>query len=321
MTTPTRTLRSGGRRRGMPEVTAASQMVLLADVSEYQPDLVDATYLAWSKAVAVRAMYGDAHDDAAWYGGARRSALHAGGARAVLIYQYLVAEQSGAAQAQAFHKLVGAIQPGEIFVGDFEEGAPSMLNDWRNTMISLYGYGIEPYLWTYSDLWFGQQQGVMPVQWLADYTSTEPDAGQKLWQFSESYQVPGVGTADCSLFHGTIDQLAALAYPAAPPPDWVFGQVRSLKVVNVGPTSVKLSWDAPGSPEPLAVADYEVVIQRGGLTLASYPRTEPKGSNPEEFQFGSLPKGTGLEAWVRAQAAGGAHSSPWAKVSFKTPAS
>jgi hypothetical protein len=34
----------------------------------------------------------------------------------------------------------------------------------------------------------------------------------KLWQFTDAFKVPGVGTADCSVFHGSIDDLAALAY-------------------------------------------------------------------------------------------------------------
>lgn len=189
----------------------------MADISEFQPDIADATYLNWSKAIAIRALYGDAHDDAAWYGGARRADLHAGGVRVLLIYQYLVAGQSGAAQAQAFHKLVGPIQPGEVFVADFEEGSKSVLTAWYNSMLSLYGSGIKPYLWTYTGLAFGESQGVLPVEWLADYTSKEPSSPHKLWQFTSAYHVPGVGTCDASVFRGTIDQLAALAYQPAEP--------------------------------------------------------------------------------------------------------
>ena len=69
------------------------------------------------------------------------------------------------------------------------------------------------YLWTYTGLDFGQAQGVLPVQWLADYNLTEPASAHTLWQFSQSYSVPGVGTADMSVYHGSISALAALAYP------------------------------------------------------------------------------------------------------------
>ena len=197
----------------------AGPIVMCADISEFQSDLVDATYLAWSRAIVFRALYGDAHDDVAWYGGARRAALHAGGAKFIGIYIYLVASQSGAAQAQAFHQLVGAIEPGEVFIADFEEGAKPTLTGWYDEMLSLYGDKIAPYLWTYTGLDFGEAEGVLPVQWLADYTGTEPSSPHKLWQFTDAYAVPGVGTCDCSIFHGTIDELAALAYQPTVPPE------------------------------------------------------------------------------------------------------
>ena len=204
----------------------------LADISEYQANIADAAYLAWSRAVVIRALYGATHDDAAWYGGARRAALHQGGARFVGIYAYLVASQSGAAQAQAFHQLVGAIQPGEVFIADFEEGDHTLLTGWYNEMLTLYGQSIAPYLWTYTGLDFGESQGVLPVQWIADYTRAEPATPHTLWQFSETYPVPGVGTADCSVFHGPVAALAALAWQpftpqeapvtitTPPPGDW-----------------------------------------------------------------------------------------------------
>jgi len=212
--------RAGGDVRGMPLLKSAAAATYLCDVSEFEPSIADATYLRWSRAIIIRALYGDAHDDAAWYGGARRADLHAGGALFVGCYQYLVGSQSGAAQAQAFHKLVGAIKPGEVFIADIEEGDRALLTAWYNAMVSLYGSGIKPYLWTYTGLVFGEAEGILPVQWIADYTSTEPSTPHKLWQFSDSYQVPGVGTADCSVFHGTIDQLAELAYrtPSKPKP-------------------------------------------------------------------------------------------------------
>jgi len=191
---------------------AAGPRVLLADISEFQPQVADSAYLAWSKAIVIRALYGAAHDDKAWYGGQRRDLLHAGGARFVGIYQYLVAGEDGAAQAQAFHDLVGPIRPGEVLIADYEEGQRAMLTAWYNRMHQLYGTPVAPYLWTYSGLNFGAANGVLPVEWIAAYQSAEPASSHTLWQFTDAYTVPGVGTADCSVFHGTIDQLAALAY-------------------------------------------------------------------------------------------------------------
>ncbi len=200
---------------------AVTGRTLLADVSEFQPNVADAAYLAWSKAIVIRACYGTAHDDKAWYGGQRRALLHTGGAQFVGIYQYLVAGQDGAAQANTLHGLVGALQKGEVIIADFEEGGKPMLTAWYNRMLAL-GYPGK-YLWTYSGLNFGQANGALPVQWLAAYQAAEPASPHTLWQFTSSYPVPGVGTCDCSVFHGSITDLAALAYggivtPPAPAP-------------------------------------------------------------------------------------------------------
>jgi hypothetical protein len=201
---------------------ALTPQVLLADVSEWNPQIADAAYLAWSKAVVIRAAYGDAHDDKAWYGGQRRALLHSGGARFIGIYQYLVAGQPGAAQADALHALVGTLQDGEVLIADYEEGARVRLTEWYNRMGAL-GYPVR-FLWTYSGLNFGQANGVLPVEWIAAYGPSEPASPHKLWQFTDAYPVPGVGACDCSVFHGTIDQLAALAWggtvttPPAPAP-------------------------------------------------------------------------------------------------------
>lgn len=305
----------------------SSAVTLLADLSEWQPDVADAAYLSWSKAVAVRAMYGDAHDDGAWYRGARRDQFHKLGARFVGIYQFLVAGQDGAAQARAFRSLVGAIRPGEVFVADFEQGTRAMLTAWYDEMLALYGPGIRPYLWTYTGEYFGESTGALPADWIAAYRAAEPSSRHKLWQFSETFPVPGVGTADCSVFHGTIDELAVLAYPAAPPKpqplpaDWVYEPVRGLKLVARGGTSVKLSWSAPAGPAGApAVAYYEIAASEGPSLTAeapSYPRFDPKHANPEVWQGGSLTPGKTYTFGVRACPADGGHSSAWVTVTVK----
>jgi hypothetical protein len=319
--------RAGGT--GALEAAAVPQFTgtytLLADVSEFQPDVADSTYLKWSKAIVIRALYGDAHDDAAWYGGARRALLHSGGARFLGIYSYLVGSQSGAAQAQAFHKLVGGILPGEVFIADFEEGSHAVLTEWYNAMISLYGKGIAPFLWTYTGLVFGEATGALPVQWLADYTSREPSSPHKLWQFSSSYSVPGVGSCDASVFHGSIDQLAALAYqpakpaPPAPPADWTYGPPQHL-TARGGRTSVELAWEPPAGA-PQAPAAYQVFIYYGATCsrdtiVPSYPRTVHGLSHLE----GSLPEGRSYTAHVVAAGPNGTRVRPYtyASVAFTT---
>src|SRR3954470_15028893 len=98
----------------------------LPDVSEFQPDVNWADVVAHNGGAAIiRAMYGTGHVDAAWYGGARRADAHKAGVKALGIYQYLVAGEDAGAQAEAFVKLLGKLEPGEFAVLDLEEGGGS----------------------------------------------------------------------------------------------------------------------------------------------------------------------------------------------------
>jgi hypothetical protein len=270
MTTPRKAPFRAGRAAGtfaaaavLPEVFSGSY-TLLADVSEFQPDIADAVYLAWSKAIVIRAAYGDQHDDKAWYGGQRRDLLHKLGARFVGIYQYLVAGQDGAAQADALNRLVGALRPGEVLIADFEEGQHAMLTAWYNRMLTL-GYPAR-YLWTYSGLNFGQANGALPVEWIAAYGQSEPSSPHKLWQFTSSFPVPGVGSTDCSVFHGSMGQLAALAYQAPKPkpkPAQTYGPPTNI-TMRTGDASVLVeTCDAPAGMTP---GHFEVSVYTG-----SYP--------------------------------------------------
>lgn len=202
--------------RALPSFTGT--YTLLADISEFQPDITDALYLAWSKAAIIRAMFGDAHDDAAWYGGQRRALLHAAGIRFLGIYQYIVASQSPVAQAQALARLLGKMQPGEKIIADIEEGSGSQQARWVQWADTIHSeLGDTP--WDYSGLIFAATHALQPVDWVAAYQSAEPSPPHRLWQFTDSYSVPGVGKCDCSVYHGSIDQLAALAWqPSKPAP-------------------------------------------------------------------------------------------------------
>lgn len=250
----------------------------LADVSEYQPDIDVATYANWSRGIMIRALYGAAHVDGAWYGGARRDDLRAAGVQFLGIYQYLVSGQSGTSQAQAFHNLVGPIQNGEVFVADFEEGDKAMLTSWYNEMIALYGSRITSYLWTYTGLDFGASTGVLPVQWIAAYGTSEPSTPHILWQFSDSSNVPGIGKCDCNRYGGTISQLASLGWGGAgnyhvtsnAPGRWI-GQVT---LTGTGTDSKTwytatvdgVHWSAPSQSEPklAGTATFQVRSQAPG---------------------------------------------------------
>jgi hypothetical protein len=264
--------RAGGEARGIPALTARP-VTYLADVSEFQPDVTDPIYLAWSKAIIIRAMYGDKHDDSAWYGGARRDALHKGGARFLGIYQFVVADQDAAAQAHALVRLAGHLRPGEKLIADLEVGDGDQAARWRQwsgVMAAAYGTadGADP--WLYSGLDFAATHGLKP-QWVAAYQGSEPAVPHLLWQFAPSFPVPGVGLADCSALHGTIEELAAYAYGGKPAPkpaaDWTEAMMATLPTLKQGD-----SGEAVRTVQGLCVArGHEVAVDGvfGEMTLGA----------------------------------------------------
>ncbi len=209
-------------------------ITLLADISEFEPDINDAMYLAWSRAVIIRAAYGVQHDDRAWRGGRRRDLLHSGGIKFLGIYQYVVAGQDVAAQAREFCRLIGAPRAGEYYIADIEEGAGNLRrtwNTWTTEVVSILG--AVP-LGSYSGRFFARDHGLAPVDWVASYGTAEPPEPHLLWQFADNFRVPGVGTADCSVFHGSIDELTALAYGGKPAVNWTETLVNSLPALQQG---------------------------------------------------------------------------------------
>jgi GH25 family lysozyme M1 (1,4-beta-N-acetylmuramidase) len=226
MTTPAPVPFRAGRLDGEEPAAAAAPMaahaaaaipgvVLLADVSEFQPDITDATYLRWSKAIVIRALYGT-RVDKAWFGGGRRDALHAGGARFVGIYAYIRAGQDVTAQARALTSLLGTLRKGEKVIADIEEGDGNQQARWV-TWAKTVNAGLGDPPWDYSGLNYAATHGLQPVTWVAAYQTREPDPPHQLWQFTDAFKVPGVGVCDCSVFHGSIDELAALAYQGDKP--------------------------------------------------------------------------------------------------------
>ena len=214
------TFRAGRGTGGQFEPAALAQFagphVLLCDISAWQPDIADATYLAWSKAVIIRAMYGTAVDRA-WYGGQRRDLLLLGGAQFLGIYQFLTASEDAATQARALAQLLGKLNPGEYVIADIEEGDGPQQARWQAWAEVIHGeLGFAP--GTYSGENFAATHALAPVDWVAAYQSSEPSVPHRIWQFTDAYDIPGVGVADCSLFHGPIEELRAMAYQGHPVP-------------------------------------------------------------------------------------------------------
>jgi GH25 family lysozyme M1 (1,4-beta-N-acetylmuramidase) len=221
--------------------------VLFADISEFQPDIADAAYVQnFSHSLVIRAAYGEYHDDHAWYGGARRTSFWnaAGDTGWLGIYQYLVASQDPAAQARELIRLVGSVEWGETLICDIEEGSGSQgsrYSAWRNAILDAFPYLAKRPLPTvlYSGLYFSETHGLSP-QWVAAYQSAEPTVPHRFWQFTDRYSVPGVGSCDCSVFHGTQAQIRALAVPQASPTDnWTATMIDNLPTLQQGDQDVQ----------------------------------------------------------------------------------
>jgi hypothetical protein len=217
----------------------AGARTLLADVSEFQPDISDARYLAWSKAIVIRAAYGAQHDDRAWSGGQRRQLLLEGGALFLGIYQYIVAGQDVTAQAREFCRLLGKLNKGEYPLADWEEGGGSQAgrrDAWNHVVFNELGFSPGT---GYSGMFFARDHGLAPVEWVAAYQAAEPAPPHLLWQFTDRFQVPGVGPADCSVYNGPVTGLAARAFggTAKPPAtSWTETLMGDLPTLSAGAT-------------------------------------------------------------------------------------
>jgi GH25 family lysozyme M1 (1,4-beta-N-acetylmuramidase) len=262
----------------------ASSVVLLADVSEWQPDIADAAYLRWSKAIIVRALYGT-RVDKAWYGGARRDALHAGGAKFVGFYQYIRGDQDVTAQAKALVSLLGSLRKGEKVIADIEEGTGSQQARWV-TWAKVINAGLGDPPWDYSGLNYAAAHGLQPVTWVAAYGTREPDPPHQLWQFTDQFKVPGVGTADCSVFHGGIDDLAALAYQGAKTPAKFHGEYETAGMYSLAQLAGKL-----GTTSSALLRMTAVRFGTFGDALAAY-------LNDPDTKLASTPLPKGIHFWV-----------------------
>lgn len=120
----------------------------------------------------------------------------------------------------------------------------------------------------------------------------------------------------------------ALLKSPAPSSDWRFRPPRKVAVLGAGPTSVKLEITSPSGgfvgnpPGQPGIDHYEIamlVVGGNGKNIPSYPRWLKKGLPVQQWQGGSLPRNTKLQAWVRACLADTTdHASGWYKAEFTT---
>jgi hypothetical protein len=208
----------------------------LPDISEYQTQMTVADWhllfneqhrrYGSSGAAIVRIDYGDAHPDRHL---ANRKTFHEAGGTVLGLYQYDVAGQPVDLVAKAFIGLVGKLQPGEYTILDEEEGTgnrASRVASWFSRVDGALTYPGYHGGWLYSGESFYGEHNLAAAKrktWIAAYrTGPEPAVTHKLWQHTNG-QIgdvrcqpwPVIGRADCSIFHGTVAQLAALVWTKA----------------------------------------------------------------------------------------------------------
>lgn len=194
----------------------------LVDVSEWQGSIDWPAYAKARQAAIVRVSV-DLRADRTMPG--RRDELRRSGVRVRGWYHYLTGSDARA-QARIFAAQVGSLQPGEFAVLDVEEPTlPDPVGAARAFLAEAERL-LGATCWIYSGAYFwrdrlrsGKDLGPRPL-WVAAYGQAEPAAGQVLWQHtSGSTEHPGMpGPVDCSIFHGSIDQLYALTTGGADVP-------------------------------------------------------------------------------------------------------
>lgn len=160
-------------------------------------------------------------------------AAHRANAKAVgmpfIAYHFLHPSQDPKVQAAHFCQVVGALQPGEAWMPDWEvtDGVNALTNFQRGIIFikevtRLLGVGP---IAIYGGPYYFQALGNHPelaalFPWIAHYgvnCPLCPDVWKswRFWQYSDKGRVPGVGRpggnpCDVDVFNGTLDQLKAL---------------------------------------------------------------------------------------------------------------
>lgn len=250
----------------------------IADLSEFQPDVDWDAYAAENPAAIVRVHNGRRadHEWAKNRQGVTRCRWWAG-------YFYLPASIDAAAAARSFLDTLGAARPNATIL-DIEEGAGDQLfrqHDALNVLAS------DPAAdWTYSGYYFARDHNLDPVEWVAAYGQREPTTAHLLWQFTNSRTFAGVGQADGSIFHGSIDELLALtnptpgATPPALPPPPEDDMAHAYFVQHEGAKSTDPVFLASTTIDPIPVDNFDVarvVAFCTGVTVHPVPDLASKG--------------------------------------------
>lgn len=157
---------------------------------------------------------------------------------------------------------------------------------------------------------------------LANWNLTEPQAAQDVIDRAGPFPIVWVQYADPGLWDLDIFATAWLnARSGKPKPLAGYDAPRDLRATG-GHTSVRLTWQPPGTPGLPAPSNYEIFIYRGtAATRSSLVPTYPRTEGPAlEFEGGSLEQGKTYTAHVVATGPDGGNVRPftYASVTFRT---
>lgn len=108
--------------------------------------------------------------------------------------------------------------------------------------------------------------------------------------------------------------------PSPVPGDWTFGPCRSV-VVKPGTTTFSINGESPGTPAPLAVGSYDIVVAADlALTHVLQRHSLPKSLTTSHFSYEAhgLRRNQQVYVAVRAIATDGGHASSWVTTKITT---
>jgi GH25 family lysozyme M1 (1,4-beta-N-acetylmuramidase) len=251
-----------------------SSILHVPDISEYQANV---DFAKIGPAVILRAYNGRRADRTF----AARQPLARAHQKARGFYIYLVKDRDAATQATEAAGVIGKLEHGEAIFVDIEEGdgdqAPRFAAAYKVLKARCGG---KVGLYSGRAFYAAHLARAHPdLLWLAAYGPNEPSTPHLLWQHTDAETHPGIGSCDCSIFHGTVDQLVARLSPSTPTP------------TPVKPTEARMIVRFAGHPDV-----YEVVGSHlEHITAAAYAaRGNPAVHDlPANHPLNSLPKTSG----------------------------
>lgn len=207
--------------------------LLIPDLNEFHPGNMHGIQAMNGGAAVLRISDGLQHLDRTTP--SRREQAAQLGYRWLGLYQFLRPDQDVLRQADMFCQVVGKLGSHEIPILDLElslggnEGVRAL--SWIDRVSTRLGR----LPWLYSYVSFVNEHSLAGIfngsrihTWIAAYSTAEPSLGHTLWQCTDGVNGPhrtnwpGAGFCDTSVFHGTLDELAARTFPRqqhpAPPP-------------------------------------------------------------------------------------------------------